>query len=143
MSMKKRSHVKKRAQRATSNVFSMFDMGQIQEFKEAFFMIDQDRDGFITKEDLQDIFASLGKPQCDQMIDSMLSEASGPINFTMFLTLFGMKMNVTDSEEVISNALSCFDEKGTGYIPEENFRHAITTMGDRFSQEEVFFLNKN
>ncbi|RNA15673.1 myosin regulatory light polypeptide 9-like, partial [Brachionus plicatilis] len=107
------------------------------EFKEAFFMIDQDRDGFITKEDLQDIFASLGKPECDQMIESMLGEASGPINFTMFLTLFGMKMNVTDSEEVIKNALSCFDEKGAGFIPEENFRQAMTTMADRFSSEEI------
>lgn len=137
MSMKKKGLIKKRANRATSNVFSMFDMCQIQEFKEAFSMIDQDRDGFITKEDLQDIFASLGKPECDQMIDSMLGEASGPINFTMFLTLFGMKMSVTDSEEVIKNALSCFDESGTGFISEENFRHAIVTMGDRFSTEEV------
>ena len=30
----------------------MFDQAQIQEFKEAFNMIDQDRDGFISKEDL-------------------------------------------------------------------------------------------
>ena len=29
----------------------MFDQAQIQEFKEAFNMIDQDRDGFISKED--------------------------------------------------------------------------------------------
>ena len=34
---------KKRAQRATSNVFAMFDQSQIQEFKEAFNMIDQNR----------------------------------------------------------------------------------------------------
>ena len=52
---------KKRAQRATSNVFAMFDQAQIQEFKEAFNMIDQNRDGFIDKEDLHDMLASLGK----------------------------------------------------------------------------------
>jgi len=51
---------KKRAQRATSNVFAMFDQAQIQEFKEAFNMIDQNHDGFIDKEDLQDMLASLG-----------------------------------------------------------------------------------
>lgn len=49
MSSKKKSNIKKRAQRATSNVFAMFDQNQIQEFKEAFYMIDQDKDGFITK----------------------------------------------------------------------------------------------
>lgn len=52
---------KKRAQRATSNVFAMFDQAQIQEFKEAFNMIDQNRDGFIDKEDLGDMLASLGE----------------------------------------------------------------------------------
>lgn len=52
---------KKRAQRATSNVFAMFDQAQIQEFKEAFNMIDQNHDGFIDKDDLHDMFASLGK----------------------------------------------------------------------------------
>lgn len=38
----------------------MFGQDQIQEFKEAFNMIDQNRDGFIDKEDLQDMLNSLG-----------------------------------------------------------------------------------
>lgn len=52
---------KKRVQRATSNIFAMFDQAQIQEFKEAFNMIDQNRDGFIDKDDLKEMYASLGK----------------------------------------------------------------------------------
>lgn len=56
----RRGVTKKRAQRATSNVFAMFDQAQIQEFKEAFNMIDQNRDGFIDKDDLHDMLASLG-----------------------------------------------------------------------------------
>lgn len=34
---------KKRQQRATSNIFAMFDQSQIQEYKEAFNIIDHDR----------------------------------------------------------------------------------------------------
>lgn len=63
MSSKSRVKAKtarKRPQRATSNVFAMFDQSQIQEFKEAFNMIDQNRDGFVDKEDLHDMLASLG-----------------------------------------------------------------------------------
>lgn len=56
----RRATTKKRAQRATSNVFAMFDQAQIAEFKEAFNMIDQNHDGFIDKEDLHDMLASLG-----------------------------------------------------------------------------------
>ncbi|KAK2115145.1 hypothetical protein P7K49_005771 [Saguinus oedipus] len=83
-----------RAQRASSNVFSNFEQTQIQEFKEAFTLMDQNRDGFIDKEDLKDTYASLGKTNVkDDELDAMLKEASGPINFTMFLNLFGEKLN--------------------------------------------------
>lgn len=57
----RRGTTKKRAQRATSNVFAMFDQAQIAEFKEAFNMIDQNRDGFVDKDDLHDMLASLGE----------------------------------------------------------------------------------
>ena len=133
----RRGTTKKRAQRATSNVFAMFNQDQIAEFKEAFnmvnteniiahqvtvlghvkyytlyyltgrpyplfrtsseliiFQIDQNRDGFIDKEDLHDMLASLGKDPTDDYLEAMMNEAPGPINFTMFLTLFGERLQV-------------------------------------------------
>ncbi|XP_071551713.1 myosin regulatory light chain sqh isoform X1 [Panulirus ornatus] len=129
--------VKKRAQRATSNVFAMFDQAQIQEFKEAFNMIDQNRDGFIDKDDLHDMLASLGKNPTDDYLDGMMNEAPGPINFTMFLTLFGDRLQGTDPEDVIKNAFGCFDENNQGYINEEYLRELLVSMGDRFTDEDV------
>lgn len=55
-----RKQKKKRAVRQNSNVFAMFDQKQIAEFKEAFSLIDHDNDGFLDKEDLKDMLASLG-----------------------------------------------------------------------------------
>ena len=52
---------KQRAARQTSNVFAMFEQTQIHEFKEAFNMIDTNKDGFITAEDLREIYGNLGK----------------------------------------------------------------------------------
>jgi len=128
---------KKRAHRATSNVFAMFDQSQIQEFKEAFNMIDQNHDGFVDKEDLHDMLASLGKDPTDKYLEDMIAESPGPINFTMFLTLFGEKLNGTDPEDVIRNAFTCFDEEGAGKIHEDILKEAMMTMGDRFSDEQV------
>ena len=51
---------KKRAVRQNSNIFAMFTQKQIGEFKEAFSIIDHDNDGFIDKDDLRDMLASLG-----------------------------------------------------------------------------------
>jgi len=129
--------VKKRAQRATSNVFAMFDQAQIQEFKEAFNMIDQNRDGFIDKDDLHDMLASLGKDPSDAYLEGMMNEAPGAINFTMFLTLFGERLQGTDPEDVIKNAFGCFDETNSGVINEEYLRELLTSMGDRFTDEDV------
>eukprot|EP01137_Pigoraptor_chileana_P015474 Opistho-2@71444 len=127
---------KKRAQRATSNVFAMFDQNQISEFKEAFNMIDQDHDGFISKEDLSDMLASFGRQPTEKEIDEMMNEAPGTINFTMFLTLFGEKLNGTDPEDVIRNAFGCFDQGGTGLVNVEQLRELLTTMGDRLTEDE-------
>ena len=80
---------KRRAQRSGSNVFAMFSQQQVQVFKEAFQMIDQDKDGFISKNDIRQTFDSLGRLCTEQELESMIAEASGPINFTMFLTIFG------------------------------------------------------
>ncbi|XP_033095251.1 myosin regulatory light polypeptide 9-like [Anneissia japonica] len=128
---------KKRAQRATSNVFAMFDQAQIQEFKEAFNMIDQNRDGFIDKDDLHDMLASLGKNPSNDYLEGMMKDAPGPINFTMFLTLFGEKLNGTDPEDVLLNAFGCFDDEGTGVINDDYLRELLMTMGDRFNDDDV------
>jgi len=138
----RRGTTKKRAQRATSNVFAMFNQDQIQEFKEAFNMIDQNRDGFIDHDDLKDMLASLGKDVSDDYLDNMMNDAPGPINFTMFLTLFGERLQGTDPEEVIRNAFGCFDEENAGCLPEDYLRDILMTMGERFSRDEVDDLFK-
>jgi len=52
------------------------------------------------------------------------------------LTMFGDKLNGTDPETVIMNAFACFDQNGIGSISEENLRDLLTSIGDRFTEEE-------
>lgn len=47
--------------RKNSNVFAQFDQKQISELKEAFSFIDQNGDGVIDRDDLKEVWASLGK----------------------------------------------------------------------------------
>lgn len=37
-------------------------------------------------------YVFVGQEPGDQVIDGMMNEAPGPLNFTMFLTLFGEKL---------------------------------------------------
>lgn len=78
-----------------------------------------------------------GKNPAEDYLEGMMNEAPGPINFTMFLTLFGERLQGTDPEDVIKNAFGCFDEENKGVINEERLRELLTSMGDRFTDEEV------
>ncbi len=51
----------KKAKKSGSNIFTLFSQKQIQEFKEAFGIIDADKDGIITANDLKAAFASVGR----------------------------------------------------------------------------------
>jgi len=127
----------KKPARSGSNVFANFDQQQIQEFKEAFTIIDQDRDGFISEKDLQDMWASLGVVQDEKFCKEMTKVSPGQINFTAFLTFMGDKLQDTDPEDVLHNAFACFDVQGTGLIEQSKFTNALTQLGDRFSKEEI------
>ncbi|XP_067139634.1 myosin regulatory light chain 2-like [Centruroides vittatus] len=131
-----KASTKKRAQRSTSNVFAMFTQHQVQEFKEAFQLIDQDKDGFISKNDIRATFDSLGRLCTDQELESMISEAPGPINFTMFLTIFGDRISGSDEDEVIIKAFNLYDE-GDGKMKEDKLRHDLTTWGEKLTQDEM------
>uniref|UniRef100_A0A2K5NZS2 Myosin light chain 11 n=3 Tax=Cercopithecinae TaxID=9528 RepID=A0A2K5NZS2_CERAT len=122
----------------SSSVFSMFDQTQIQEFKEAFTVIDQNRDGIIDKEDLRDTFAAMGRLNVkNEELDAMMKEASGPINFTVFLTMFGEKLKGADPEDVITGAFKVLDPEGKGTIKKKFLEELLTTQCDRFTPEEI------
>lgn len=99
-----------------SNAFAAFEQFQLQEFKEAFHLLDKDRDGLIGVSDLESAFSSLGKSGTKEMIKEMLDESKGPLNFTMFLTLFADRMANTDNENTILNALTILDDDQSGWL---------------------------
>jgi Ca2+-binding EF-hand superfamily protein len=125
-----------KAKRTGSNIFSAFSQRQVAEFKEAFQMMDADKDGVIGKNDLRQTFDALGKMVTDKELDELLGEASGPLNFTMLLTLFANRMSGSaDDDEVVIAAFKSFDDGGK--IDSEKLRHALMTWGDKFSGNEV------
>merc|ERR1712096_184718 len=99
-----------------------FEKTQLQEFKEAFEMIDSNRDGFIDKNDLKSTYMSLGVRNVDDGdIDKMMAEAPGALNFTTFLNMLAEKLHGTDSEDVILEAFKVLDPSGQGKSPTRFF----------------------
>jgi myosin regulatory light chain 12 len=119
------------------NVFALFNQSQITEFKEAFAMIDNDRDGIIGAEDLAAIYNSIGREPDPKVIKEMLAECPEKLNFTHFLTLFGEKLHGTDSESTLRDAFIMFDEEKKGKLGEEYVKDLLMNVGDQFSKDEV------
>uniref|UniRef100_A0A673HQ62 Myosin, light chain 2b, regulatory, cardiac, slow n=1 Tax=Sinocyclocheilus rhinocerous TaxID=307959 RepID=A0A673HQ62_9TELE len=98
--------------------FSMFEQTQIQEFKEVQTKRSFDsncsdnclyRDSFTV---ISSIYSEI--PVCDFNMSVFI--IAGPINFTVFLTMFGEKLKGADAEETILNAFKVFDPEGKGTL---------------------------
>ncbi|KAI9507797.1 EF-hand [Russula earlei] len=139
--------------REPSGVFSLFQPQQIQQFKEAFSLIDQDRDGLVGEQDLKDTFASLGIVPSADMMEEMLTSRPGEhggsqpsavedprdrgINFAMFLTMMSEHLFEFDPEAELVEAFSSFDESDSGTVRCDEIRKWLGETGDRMSQAEI------
>nr|XP_027196515.1 myosin regulatory light chain 2, smooth muscle major isoform-like [Dermatophagoides pteronyssinus] len=138
--MSKTSSAKKRATRTTSNIFAMFTQNQIAEFKEAFNVIVNIARIILLKNFHQDLKATnnkSGRVYPDDELQNMLSEAPGPLNFTMFLSIFGERIAGGDNPDVIKAAFKTFDPFETGMVNVEELRKNLTRFGDKLTDEEL------
>ncbi|KAF8828539.1 hypothetical protein F5879DRAFT_1009035 [Lentinula edodes] len=138
---------KSRARREPSGVFSLFQAPQIQQFKEAFQLIDHDKDGWVNESDLREIFTSLGITPTQTMLDDLLSSRPGDtssissvdkgINFTMFLTMMSERLFEFDTEPELLVAFESFDENDNGTVKVEDMRRWLAELADRMSEQEI------
>ncbi|XP_060871442.1 LOW QUALITY PROTEIN: myosin regulatory light polypeptide 9-like [Metopolophium dirhodum] len=118
-----------------SNVIVMFDRAQIHDFRRAFNLMDQNKDEFLDKNDLHDTLVSLGQDPNVDRLEGIVNEASVPIDFPIFLTLFSERLRGTDPEDVIKNVFKYFDENDESHV--DLLRELLVTMGDRFTDEDA------
>merc|ERR1712072_1231449 len=119
----------KKAKKSGSNVFALFSQRQIQEFKEAFGIMDADKDGLLSSSDIVAAFSSVGKSISDGEAQGMLSEAPGPVNFAEKMA------GGADDDDTITKAFDAFEVNGK--IDAEMFKHSLMTFGDKFTASEV------
>ncbi|PSS29640.1 hypothetical protein PHLCEN_2v2788 [Hermanssonia centrifuga] len=155
---------KSRQRREPSGVFSLFQPSQIQQFREAFSLIDHDGDGVVSEQDLKHIFTSLGITPTKTTMDDLLADRPGDrrgsgvhsrvpsfetagsndrgITFPMFLTMMGEHLYDFDTEAELLEAFECFDESDTGLVKCDEMRRWLSDVGERMDQREIDKLLK-
>merc|ERR1712110_1316781 len=106
-------------------------------YKECFKLMDVDKDGTISKNDIRAAFDNVGKLMSEGELDDMLGEVGGSCTFDAMIKMFQDKMagGSNDPDDLIARAFKAYENEGK--IEAEMFRHALMNFGDKFSQAEV------
>ncbi|KAJ7651719.1 hypothetical protein DFH06DRAFT_1270583 [Mycena polygramma] len=126
---------KSRARREPSGVFSLFQAPQIQQFKEAFQLIDHDKDGWVGEKDLREIFASLGISPSDATLDELLRARPGDAPTPK-------PGDASERGAELLEAFESFDEADEGVVRVEEMRKALGEVGERMGEREIDKLLK-
>merc|ERR1711963_464366 len=100
-------------------------------------LMDVDKDGTLSKNDLRAAFDNVGKLMDESELDSMLGEVGGSCSFDAMIKMFQEKMagGSNDPDDLIVRAFKAYEVEGK--IEAEMFRHALMNFGDKFSKAEV------
>ncbi len=121
---------------------TQFEKKQIEEFKEAFGLLDKNQDGRIDDKELRECFGELGRNVNAAECKDMLAEVDGPMNFNAFINLFGDKLSGTDDEQMLLEAFKLVDDTASGQIHKAVLKDLLTANGkpaDRLTEAEVNF----
>merc|ERR1711979_111404 len=102
-----------------------------------FKLMDIDKDGTITKNDIRAAFDNVGKLMSEGELDDMLGEVGGACTFQAMIDMFQKKMagGSNDPDDLIVRAFKAYETDGK--IEAEMFRHALMNFGDKFNQAEI------
>ena len=124
-----------------------FSDDEIATFRDIFSQFDKDGDGTLATKYIGTIMRSLGQSPTEAdlhyIVRKVDADGSGFMDFPEFVTMMANHMKEeVDSKEDICTAFKAFDDKGSGIIPVEELRYALTNLGDALTEEEVDELIK-
>jgi myosin regulatory light chain 12 len=129
---------KARIRREPSGVFTLFQPPQVQQFKEAFSLIDQDGDGIVTEDDLKRIFASLGQSSLQSPTRTKLPSFRSNLSIPSLISpIHCNPVGINPTREKLDELLSSRPGGAVGSLnPNEtadhgvNFMEFLTMMGE-------------
>lgn len=115
----------------------------IAEFRQAFDIIDKNKDGVITVDDLYELMKSFGQELSHNELKDMIRHADADgndeVDFTEFMALLTRQLKQNDITDELKSAFQLFDKNGDGFITKVDLAPVMQTLGYDTSSE---FLRK-
>jgi len=114
---------------------------KIETIKEAFNIIDTDKDGKIASKEIGDLLKSAGLTNSESDImdysKELEEEGTTAIDIIDFIKLYNSRLKDTESEDDIKEAFGLFDKDSDGFITKEEFAKALLSINEKLSEEEI------
>ena len=112
-----------------------------KELQEAFEIFDLNKDGSISKKELENILRSLNEDpeeeEIQQLLDEVDVDGNGEIDFEEFVALMGKIQKEIDLEAEIVNAFKVFDKEENDLISITDLRHILSNLNEFMSEDEI------
>ena len=109
----------------------------LETFRDNFNLLDDDKDGFITKDATSILFRGLGQTPTDSEMKDLLDSLPDKVSFETFISWFSSSYTDPHTEAAVAKAFRVFDLSNSGVLPISKFRELLTSLGDSMSQEEI------
>ena len=123
------------------------DNKNIQVYKEAFELIDKNKDGQITLDELKNFFIGLKENISNADLQDMINEAdvegNGTISFEGFIALMERNLRNEEVEEEIIETFKKFDQDNNGLIGPEDIYNLLHSFNQDITISEAEEMIKN
>ncbi|OIV99428.1 hypothetical protein TanjilG_17238 [Lupinus angustifolius] len=113
---------------------------QVQGIRKMFDMMDKDKNGHLTFEELKDGLAMLGHPLPDPDVQMLMEAAdidgNGTLSCEEFITM-SVHLRKIESDEHLTEAFNYFDKNQSGYVEFEELKDALSDEDSGLNGDEV------
>ena len=117
---------------------------EVLEIKKAFDLLDTDKSGSISPNEIREQFDKLGLLSNSKVLYQVLGELdedhSGGIDFNEFFSFLTAKVNEKDKKEEIVKLFKFFDDNDNGKIQWAELKRVAQYLGEEMTDEEIHHM---
>ncbi|XP_030374994.1 calmodulin [Scaptodrosophila lebanonensis] len=114
---------------------------QVKDLTEAYNLFDQENTGMISVRQLWQCMKAVAHVPTDleqtEILTDFDPDNTGELTLSDFLAIMSRRYRDMTPEDEVILAFKVFDKEGNGYISESEFRHIMTNLGDKMSEDDV------